>query len=144
MAELVDTAIKGAFDLTATSTYDLQHDRTALNLIAGATNFTYSLLLALTRVLLYFVILETAAFGQSFQGAAARSYGISDVLLLSAFGKTQTPFTPLGFWSFGDGWLEPWIPPPNGELHLQRGGWVNTASGFFSREIDPAFSFNAG
>jgi len=23
-------------------------------------------------------------------------------------------------------------------------GWVNTASGFFSREIDPAFTFNAG
>ena len=31
-----------------------------------------------------------------------------------------------------------------GELHLQRGGWVNTDSGFFSRELDPAFSFNAG
>jgi hypothetical protein len=47
-------------------------------------------------------------------------------------------------WNFGQGWLEPWIPPPGGELHLQRGGWVNTASGFFSREFDPTFTFNAG
>jgi len=46
--------------------------------------------------------------------------------------------------NFGEGWLEPWIPPPNGELHLQRGGWVNTDSGFFSREFDPAFTYNAG
>jgi hypothetical protein len=44
----------------------------------------------------------------------------------------------------GEGWLEPWIPSPNGELHLQRGGWVNTAGGFFSREFDPSFTFNAG
>ena len=27
---------------------------------------------------------------------------------------------------------------------MQRGGWVNTDSAFFSRELDPAFSFNAG
>src|SRR6516162_9067984 len=40
-------------------------------------------------------------------------------------------------WSLGS-------PPPNGELHLQRGGWVNTLSGFFSRESGPAFTFNAG
>jgi len=27
---------------------------------------------------------------------------------------------------------------------LQRGGWINTYSGFFSRELDPTFRFNAG
>src|SRR5262249_24953812 len=53
-------------------------------------------------------------------------------------------FTPLSIRNFTVGWLEPWIPPPNGDLHLQRGGLVNTDSGFFSRELDPAFSFNAG
>src|SRR5262249_44165950 len=29
-------------------------------------------------------------------------------------------------------------------LHLQRGGWVGAFSGFFSREFDPSFTFNAG
>jgi hypothetical protein len=62
----------------------------------------------------------------------------------SAIGKNETPFTPLSLGNFGEGWLEPWIPPPGGELHLQRGGWVNTFSGFFSREIDPTFTYNAG
>ncbi|MBV8358078.1 MAG: hypothetical protein JO189_09115 [Deltaproteobacteria bacterium] len=72
------------------------------------------------------------------------SYSLGDILYLSAIGTNKTPFTRLGLLNFGEGWLEPWIPPPNGELHLQRGGWVNTASGFFSREIDPAFTFTAG
>ena len=27
---------------------------------------------------------------------------------------------------------------------MQRGGWVNTDSAFFSRELDPTFTFNAG
>jgi hypothetical protein len=72
------------------------------------------------------------------------SHSFGDVLFLSAIGKTDTPFTPLSLWNFGEGWLEPWIPPPSGELHLQRGGWVNTDSGFFSRELDPTFTFNAG
>lgn len=108
----------------------------------------YPRLPALPRVLLYVLILASPAFGQS-SGAEAvtptpNSYNLGDMLYLSAIGKSKTPFTPLSLWNFGEGWLEPWIPPPNGELHLQRGGWVNTASGFFSREIDPLFTFNAG
>jgi hypothetical protein len=100
------------------------------------------------RVLLYFLILASPAFGQASGGEAVSStpgpYSLGDILIQSAIGKNETPFTPLSLWNFGEGWLEPWIPPPNGELHLQRGGWVNTASGFFSRELDPAFTFNAG
>ena len=108
----------------------------------------YSRLSALPRGLLYVLILASPAFGQSSGGGAASmtpgSHSFGDVLFLSAIGKTDTPFTPLSLLNFGEGWLEPWTPPPNGELHLQRGGWVNTASGFFSRELDPAFTFNAG
>jgi hypothetical protein len=63
---------------------------------------------------------------------------------LSAFGGDVPAFTPLSISDFGEGWLTPWIPPPNGELHLQRGGWVGADSAFFSREFDPAFTFNAG
>jgi hypothetical protein len=99
-------------------------------------------------VFLYVLILASAVFGEtSGNGAAStmpRSYSLGDVLYLLAIGKNETPFTPLSLWNFGVGWLEPWIPPPNGELHLQRGGWVNTDSGFFSRELDPTFTFNAG
>jgi hypothetical protein len=105
----------------------------------------YSGLSALPGVLLYLLILASSAFGQpSSGGAASNSYSFGDVLIQSAIGKGNEPFTRLTLWNFGQGWLEPWIPPPGGELHLQRGGWVNTASGFFSREIDPAFTFNAG
>jgi hypothetical protein len=108
-------------------------------------NFTYAGLASLTRVLLCALILASSAFGQSSGGSAAsNSYSLGDVLVKSAIGKNEAPFTPLSLWNFGEGWLEPWAPPPNGELHLQRGGWVNTASGFFSREIDPTFTFNAG
>ena len=108
----------------------------------------YSCLSVLPRVLLYVLILAGPAFGQP-SGAepvspTPGSYNFSDVLFLSAIGKDKTPFTPLSLWNFGEGWFEPWNPPPNGELHLQRGGWVNTASGFFSREFDPAFTFRAG
>ena len=114
----------------------------------GSIHLTWGSVLGLCRVLFYSLIVASPAFGQSMQGGALqtipRSYSFGEVLFQSAIGKTETPFTPLSFWNFGNGWLEPWIPPPNGELHLQRGGWVNTASGFFSREIDPAFSYFAG
>lgn len=102
----------------------------------------------LPRLLAYVLIFATPAFGQSSTGGTAppttSSYSLGVVLVESAIGKNQTPFTPLTLSNFGEGWLEPWLPPPSGELHLQRGGWVNTASGFFSREIDPSFTFNAG
>ena len=71
--------------------------------------------------------------------AGSRSYSLLDVLTLSAFGGDVPAFSPLSLWDFGEGWLEPWLPPPNGELHLQRGGWVGADSGFFSREFDPSF-----
>jgi hypothetical protein len=82
--------------------------------------------------------------GTAIAPATPSSYSFGDVLTLSAVGGTVPSFTPLSIWNFTEGWLEPWIPPPNGELHLQRGGWVNTDSAFFSRELDPTFSFNAG
>jgi hypothetical protein len=105
-------------------------------------------LTTLCRVLLYSLILVSPAFGQSINGGAPQtaspSYNFGEVLIQSAIGTSTTPFTPLSLWNFGEGWLEPWVPPPNGELHLQRGGWVNTASGFFSRELDPTFTYNTG
>jgi hypothetical protein len=72
------------------------------------------------------------------------SYNPIDVLLKSAVEQNKTPFTPLSLWNFGEGWLEPWIPPPGGERRLVRGGWVNTFNGFFLREFDPTFSYDAG
>jgi outer membrane putative beta-barrel porin/alpha-amylase len=95
--------------------------------------------------LLCLVILQKPAFADQ-PGAltTSRSYSFSDVLTLSMFGGDVPAFTPLPIWDWTKGWLDPWIPPPNGELHMQRGGWVNTDSGFFSRELDPAFTFNAG
>src|ERR1700747_780123 len=103
----------------------------------------------LVRSLLSVLILAVTGFAEpSFAETQAptpvRSYSFGDVLFQSAIGKSEAPFTPLSLSDFGRGWLEPWIPPPNGELHLQRGGWVNTAGGFFSRELDPSFTFNAG
>jgi hypothetical protein len=44
-------------------------------------------------------------------------------------------FTPLRISDFGEGWLTPWIPPPNGELHLQRGGWVGADSAFSAESL---------
>jgi outer membrane putative beta-barrel porin/alpha-amylase len=108
----------------------------------------YSRLPTLSRVLLYVLIFATPALCEPLGSGAASttpsSYSLGEVLFQSAIGKNKTPFTPLSLWNFGEGWLEPWIPPPGGELDLQRGGWVSTFSGFFSREIDPSFTFNAG
>jgi len=107
-----------------------------------------SLRAACVRAFLIIIILGSSAPAGG-QGApiaprAPQSYSLGDVLLTSTVGSNPTPFTPLSFWNFTEGWFEPWIPPPNGELHLQRGGWVNTDSAFFSRELDPTFTFNAG
>jgi len=63
---------------------------------------------------------------------------------MSACGTNPTEFTPLSISDFSAGWAEPWIPPTSGELRLQRGGWMNTDSGFFSRELIPKFTFKAG
>lgn len=103
-------------------------------------------LLLLIIVLLSIVWSGAFAYGQ---GSPANSggngpYSLLDVLTLSAFGGDVPAFTPLSISDFGEGWLTPWIPPPNGELHLQHGGWVGADSAFFSREFDPAFTFNAG
>src|SRR5262245_26903547 len=96
------------------------------------TRTRYSRMSALSQVLLCVLILASPVFGDPSGGTAASwtpsSYNLGDTLFLSAIGKNKTPFTPLSLWNFGEGWLVPWVPPPNGELHLQRGGWVNTAS----------------
>lgn len=82
-------------------------------------------------VLVCILIVTSSAFALPF----------GDVLIQSAIGKSETPFTLLSFWNFGEGWLQPWVPPPSGEWDLQQGGWINTPSAFFSREIDPTFTF---
>ena len=71
-------------------------------------------------------------------------YSLLELLTLSALGGEVPAFTPLSIFDFAEGWLTPWIPPPSGELHLERGGWVGADLAFFSREFDPAFTFNAG
>jgi hypothetical protein len=83
-------------------------------------------------------------FGSGAASTTMGSYSLGDVLIQSAVGQNKTTFIRLSLWNFREGWFEPWIPPPNGELRLERGGWVNTFSGFFSRELDPTFTFNAG
>lgn len=99
-----------------------------------------------TLVPLLLVWVSSLAYAQQSSASSAgnRTYSLLDVLELSAFGGDVPAFAPLSIWDFGEGWLTPWIPPPSGELHLQRGGWVGADSAFFSREIDPAFTFNAG
>jgi len=91
---------------------------------------------------------STTIGSYSLGGVAASTttgpYNPFDVLIQSAVEQNKTPFTPLSLWNFGEGWLEPWIPPPNGEQRLVRGGWVNTFNGFFLREFDPTFTYNAG
>jgi len=90
-----------------------------------------ALLLCLVA-LLYLIAQISAAAAQvgSSTPVSNSSYNFGDVLTLSALGGQVPSFTPLSIWNFTDGWLEPWVPPPNGELHLQRGGWVNTIPGF--------------
>jgi hypothetical protein len=103
------------------------------------------LLYSLTFLCTFFLPNPSTAYGQGppIPSTVPAGYSFVDVPTLSAFGGNVPAFTPLS-WNLTEGWFEPWIPPPNGELHLQRGGWVNTDSGFFSREVDPAFTFNAG
>src|SRR5215469_5196637 len=88
------------------------------------------------QALLCSFILSGAALadaqGPPISSTSSASYSLLDVLTKSAFEENKAPFTPLSVFNFGEGWLEPWIPPPNGELHLQRGGWVNTDSGFLA------------
>jgi hypothetical protein len=103
------------------------------------------LLRSLALLCMFFLRSPILAYAQASPGpSTAPSYSFFDVLTLSAIGGNVPAFTPLSLGNFTEGWFEPWSPPPNGELHLQRGGWVNTDSAFFSREIDPSFSFNAG
>lgn len=81
---------------------------------------------------------------QATSGASRGSYSLADVVKLSMFGHTDpATFTPLRLRDFGDGWLQPWIAPPNGSSGALRGGWVNTFSGFFLRELDPTYSFTS-
>jgi hypothetical protein len=108
----------------------------------------YLLIHVCFAALLCLIISSNPSFAEgqvnAITSATPSSYSFGDVLALSALGGTVPSFTSLSIWNWTDGWLQPWIPPPNGELHLQRGGWVNTDSGFFSRELDPTFTFNTG
>ncbi len=108
-------------------------------------NFARHLTIAILFTLLAVRVSSLACAQQSPASSQGNGpYSILDVLALSAFGGNVPAFTPLSIANFGEGWLTPWVPPPSGELHLQRGGWVGADSGFFSRELDPAFTFNAG
>jgi hypothetical protein len=81
---------------------------------------------------------------QATSGASRGSYSLTDVVKLSVFGHSDpATFTPLQLHDIGDGWLQPWIAPPNGSSGALRGGWVNTFSGFFLREVDPSYSFTS-
>ncbi len=81
---------------------------------------------------------------QATRAATHQPYTFGDVVKLSVFGLSDpATFTPLRLRDFGDGWLQPWIAPPNGSSGALRGGWVNTFSAFFSREIDPSYSFTS-
>ena len=92
---------------------------------------------------------STSVWAQSAQvrttsGTTSGPYGLADVVTESIFGQSNPAnFTPLSLSYFGDGWLEPWIDPGTGSSGALRGGWVSTFSGFFSREIDPTYSFTS-
>jgi hypothetical protein len=74
--------------------------------------------------------------------AGGEHYGVLDVIAKSVCGKLadSSNFVPLGLYNFGQGWLEPYIPPGDGSSGAERGGWVNTLNGFLLREIDPGYS----
>ena len=48
-------------------------------------------------------------------------------------------WTPLDPARFGQELIEPWIMVPDGSSGAPRQGWLNTASGFFTREVDLAY-----
>jgi hypothetical protein len=67
-----------------------------------------------------------------FVGGAASttmgSYNPVDVLIQSAVEQNKTLFTPLSLRNFGEGWLEPWIPPPRAANGIWCGAAGSTPS----------------
>jgi hypothetical protein len=62
-------------------------------------------------------------------------YPLGQVIVESIFGKpdpdTWRPLTCSTL--FSEGWLEPWVPSPNGSDGAPRQGWINAADGNFYR-----------
>jgi hypothetical protein len=75
-------------------------------------------------------------------------YPIGEVILESVFGKPDPDtWRPLYLSTlFSEGWLEPWVPSPNGTGGAPRQGWINAADGNFYRLWWFTFSqaFNSG
>src|SRR5262245_1988482 len=75
-------------------------------------------------------------------------YPLSQVILESICGKPDPDtWRPLPFSTlFSEGWLEPWVPSPNGSGGAPRQGWIDAADGNFYRLWWFTFSqgFNQG
>jgi hypothetical protein len=68
---------------------------------------------------------------------SAPHYSLGEVIGQSICGKEDParPWTPLPLSTlFSEGWLEPWIAPPNGSSGAPRQGWLNSFDGHFVRE----------
>jgi hypothetical protein len=65
----------------------------------------------------------------------SRKYGLDEVLIQSMFGNSKCPWHPLTLSNLGEGWLQPWIRPPDGSSGAPRQGWLNAFDGFFTREF---------
>jgi hypothetical protein len=75
-------------------------------------------------------------------------YPLGQVIVESIFGKPDPDtWRPLSCSTlFSEGWLEPWVPSPNGSGGAPRQGWINAADGNFYRLwwFTFAQSFNQG
>jgi hypothetical protein len=74
--------------------------------------------------------------GQGAAPAAPRiEMGIFDTITESIFGQPDpNTWRPLPLSTlFSEGWLEPWVPSPNGSGGAPRQGWINASDGNFYR-----------
>ncbi len=74
---------------------------------------------------------------------AATSVILLSIASLGAPAQAQE-WTPLDFSRFGSELTEPWIKVPNGDSGAPRQGWLNTADGFFTREVHLAYDYTDG
>ena len=82
---------------------------------------------------------------RSTQCPGPEGYGLLEAISGSIGGHYDARcHTPLGLDNFFKGWLDAWIPVGAGSSGALRGGWVNAPNGFFSREVDPQYSFTNG
>jgi Putative MetA-pathway of phenol degradation len=73
-----------------------------------------------------------------------RRFGICETLWQSICGKPDPcrPWHPLLCATlFTEGWLEPWISPPDGASGAVRQGWINDFEAFFNRNIFGIYTF---